>query len=266
MSNYTCVFSYVGTNFNGSAEQLGTAGVNVRTVMGCIRTVIEMVVQKPVAINLAGRTDRGVHARAQVANFSLDSTIDVGNLSKVINGRLAPEIVVHSIEEVNSEFHARFSAKARTYRYYIYNAKNPHPFYSAFSWHIYNDLNFDDMVEASKYFIGEHDFTTFCRTNPDVKHNIREVKSLDFHMVNKKDDLFEIAELETDTNSRLMCLEIQANAFCWQMVRSITGTLVDVGRGKVAPSQISEMLDMKDRNVTKQLAPPHGLTLYSIEY
>lgn len=256
----------MGTNFNGSAEQLGVVGENVRTVMGCIREVIEMVTQKPIQINLAGRTDRGVHARAQVASFKIDDDIDVSNLARVINSRLAPEIVIHSIEKTAEDFHARFSAKSRTYRYYIYNAKNPHPFYSAFSWHIYNDLNFEGMLDASKHFMGEHDFTTFCRTNPDVKHNIREVQKLDFLIVNKKDDLFEIGELESDTNSRLMCVEITANAFCWQMVRSITGTLVDVGRGKVAPDQIPVMLDAKDRNVTKQLAPAQGLTLYSIEY
>lgn len=266
MTNYKCTFSYVGTKFNGSAEQNGIPVEEARTVVGSMRDVIEMVTQKPVTLNLAGRTDRGVHARAQVASFTLDENVEYKNLARIINSRLEPEIVVHSIEPADDEFHARFSAKSRTYRYYIYNAKNPHPFYSEFSWHIYNDLNFEDMSRAAKHFVGEHDFTSFCRSNPQVKHNVREVKKLDLKIVEANNDLFEIGELELDANSRLMCLEIQANAFCWQMVRSITGMLVDIGRGKFSGDDIPEMLEAKDRNVMKQLAPPHGLTLFAIEY
>lgn len=266
MNNYKCTFSYVGTKFNGSAEQNGIPVDQARTVMGSIREVVEMVTQNPITINLAGRTDRGVHARAQVASFALGETLEYRTLARIINSRLEPEIVVHSIEPAADDFHARFSAKSRTYRYYIYNAKNPHPFYSEFSWHIYNDLKFEDMTRAAKYFVGEHDFTSFCRSNPQVKHNVREVKNLDLKIVDSKNDLFEIDELEQDANSRLMCLEIQANAFCWQMVRSITGMLVDIGRGKFNADDIPKMLEDKDRSVMKQLAPPHGLTLYSIEY
>ncbi|MFZ1820775.1 MAG: tRNA pseudouridine(38-40) synthase TruA [Acidimicrobiia bacterium] len=266
MSNYKCVFSYVGTNLHGSAEQVGIPLDVVPTVVGKMRFVIELVAQSKVDINLAGRTDKGVHARAQVANFVFPGDIDSKKMIRALNSKLSPEITVHTLEKVDPAFHARFSATARTYRYYIYNAENQHTFYSAFTWHIYNDLNLENMIEASKHFLGEHDFTTFCRTNPAVKNNIRNVQRLDFYEVNKSNDLFNIAGIQNETNSRLLCVEIKANAFCWQMVRSIVGTLVDVGRGVLSPNEIVTMLEAKDRSVTKQLAISQGLTLYEIDY
>ena len=263
MVNLKCIFSYLGTYFHGSAEQVGIPIEIVPTVVGKIREVIEMVTQSKVRINLAGRTDRGVHARAQVANFFVDESVDQSSLFRTLNARLSPQITFHSLEKVDDDFHARFSAKARTYRYYIYNGENPHPFYSDFTWHIYNNLNFKNMVLAAKHFVGEHDFTTFCRTNTDVKHNIRKVVNAELSIVDK--DLFSICDVSRK-ETRLICFEIKANAFCWQMVRSIMGTLVDVGRDKVNPDDIPAMIKAKDRSITKQLALPHGLTLFSIEY
>lgn len=254
MKNYKAVISYDGTDFHGVAEQLNGLDVGpVRTVVGELRPVIEMVAQGSPKIVVSGRTDKGVHAREQVISITFpegSGEFDPLRLAHVANKKLNPEIVIHSIEICDEDFHARFSAKARTYRYFINNSELPDFRNARYSWHVSSPLNLEEMKLAAKCFIGEQDFSSVCKKDESTPHNVREVFSAEF--------------FETDG---LLCFEISANAFCWNMVRSIVGVLVDVGLGKISATDVPKLLEAKDRTANKSsLAPPGGLTLWSIQY
>jgi len=248
--NHKVVFSYKGTNFHGLVEQPDNEVGNIRTVVGEIKKNFELVAREPISIAVAGRTDKGVHARAQVGSFTLEKEVDIERMKRTCNSRLAPEVIIESIENVDDDFHARFSAKARTYRYFIYNAENPSMMLDDFTWHVHQGLDVKAMQEAAAHFIGEKDFTSVCRSSEDVKHNVRKITR---------------AELIQKTPHELM-FQISANAFCWQMVRSIVGLLVSVGKGKISPDEIPAILDKKDREYGSHLAPAKGLTLWEVSY
>ena len=267
MKNYKAVISYVGTGFSGVAEQVTSADEKpIRTVVGELRPIIEMVCQGVPTINVSGRTDKGVHAREQVITFSFpDGSIDFDptRLAHVANKKLNPEIVIHSIEHCADDFHARFSAKARTYRYFIDIGQTPNIFLSQFSWNVYDPLDLEAMKAASKYFVGEQNFTSVSKSDESVAHNIREVFKAEFIDV----DFPELFDMPNSSRDTFLCFEISANAFCWNMVRSIVGVLVDVGRGKLDPDEIPVLLAKQDRSVNQsQLAPPNGLVLWEVAY
>ncbi len=262
MKNYKATFSYHGKYFHGVAEQTSEDLDRVPTVMGKVREVIEMVAQQNVNFAIAGRTDRGVHALHQVMSFNFPDTpemdLDISRLKHVLNQRLNPEIVFSEIVEVEEDFHARFSAKSRTYNYLINNSKNIDMFSCDFSWHIPNKLDLDAMSKAAEYFVGEKDFSSVCREDPNSKHNIREVLAARF-----ADPPSHLISLSSEG---LICFEISANAFCWQMVRSIVGVLVQVGKGKISLEYVELMLQGTDRVLGSQIAPPHGLFLVNVSY
>lgn len=282
--NYKANISYLGTGFHGVAEQITPAGEkSIRTVVGELRQIIEMVTQKKPIINVSGRTDKGVHAREQVITFGfgeIDIDFDTSRLAHVCNKRLNPAIVVHSIIEVDPQFHARFSAKSRTYRYFIDTGIIPNIFTAPYSWHISADLNFEEINTAAKHFVGEQDFTSVCRSDESVAHNVREVFGAQFievfdhhqeQIAMSPERISSICKgyrfVDELGMTQLRCFEISANAFCWNMVRSIVGVLVDVGLGKMSASDVPKLLEAKNRSANKsQLAPPGGLVLWSIRY
>ncbi|HMS24109.1 MAG TPA: tRNA pseudouridine(38-40) synthase TruA [Acidimicrobiia bacterium] len=271
MKNFRAIISYNGSKFHGVAEQVTQPGQTpVRTVVGELRAVIEMVAQASPSIVVSGRTDKGVHAREQVISFSFPEnlTIDLDRLMHVCNKRLGPEVVVHEIVEAREDFNARYNAKARTYRYFIDNSAQANLFLADYAWNVSAPLDLDAMKSAAKCFVGEQDFSSVCRADDSISHNIREVFSADFIEVDYP-EIFSMPALQGQTlqSSSLLCFEISANAFCWQMVRSIVGVLVDVGRGKISPHDITALLENKDRRTnTSQLAPAHGLTLWHVKY
>lgn len=264
MKNFRANISYDGTDFSGVAEQLNSPDEKpIRTVLGELRPLIEMVAQASVKINVSGRTDKGVHARNQVLTFCFpenpDIDLEYSRLTHVCNSKLNPEIVVQEIVQVQGDFHARFSAKSRTYRYFIYNNDLPDFTLARYSMFVQQKLDVEEMKLAAREFVGEQDFTSVCKKDESLSHNVREVFSADF--IDVEQNL--VMPIGT---SKLLCFEISANAFCWNMVRSIVGVLIQVGRGKKQASDIRELLDNKDRNHGCQIACPNGLFLWDIEY
>lgn len=237
--------AYDGTDFRGFAPQAG-----VPTVGGVLAEAIEKVVGAPVQLTCAGRTDAGVHAWGQVVTTAVPAGTDLERLDKALNGMLAPRIVIRETTLAGPGFDARRSAGWRRYRYTILNRTRPDPFLVPFAWWVRERLDMPALRLGADPFIGEHDFASFCRRGPAGSSTVRTV--LESHW--------------TDLGDGVLRYEIRARAFCWQMVRSIVGTLVDVGRGKRRPGEISEMLRARDRAVTGDLAPPHGLCLWEVGF
>ena len=242
MPTYRMDLAYDGTDFHGYARQ-----DNVRTVQGDLETALFRRTGEIKTV-VAGRTDRGVHASDQVVSFSVDEPLDVDALQRSLNRQLAPEVAVYSIVEVPNDFHARFSATGRRYRYRIWNAPVLDPLAARTAWHVTDPLDVPAMDLAVGDLVGVHDFASFCR-----RHQGRST-------------MRELREATWERSGDVVELSIAANAFCHQMVRSIVAISVEVGTGAFEPSDVREILETRDRAVAKGCAPPWGLTLTAVEY
>ncbi len=241
--------AYDGAGFSGFAAQLQP---EVRTVAGEISAALRKVLGHPVDLAVAGRTDKGVHARGQVITFDVVEGTDLALLEKSLIKMLGPKIVVSSIEEASADFHARFSATSRLYRYSVLNRLTPDPFLAPTSWWVAEPLPLDlaAMRAACDPLIGEHDFSAFCR-RPDAEADLTRRVTL--------------ANWE-DGGDGVLHLWIRANVFCHQMVRSVTSLLVDVGRGRRNVADVTQILRSRDRALAPSPAPPQGLTLWEVRY
>ena len=245
------VVSYRGSAFRGSSVSDG-----VRTVVGDIDHAMSSVLQVPVDIVLAGRTDAGVHARGQVISVDLPASTDLADLTHRLNRMCRPDISLRDPEWVSDDFHARFSARWRRYRYHVWNDRVHDPLRTDLTWHVARSLDVEAMRDASVALLGEHDFTSFCRVPdpfPDgrVPSMVRTLLAIDIDAIG---------------DEGLLRFEITGTAFCHQMVRSIVGTLVDIGLGKIEGSQLPTILASRDRASAGQVAPPHGLILWEVGY
>jgi tRNA pseudouridine38-40 synthase len=240
--------AYDGRAFHGFAPQPG----GIRTVGGLITGALERVLRLPERplITCAGRTDAGVHAWDQWAHVDVPPgvPIDTRALQRRLVKLLAPEIVVRALDIAPDEWDARRSAKQRTYRYAVLTTDTPDPFRAGFVWWRPGDLDQRAMQLASDAILGEHDFSSFCRADK-TKPNTRTVRAAEW---SQHDDVARF--------------EITADAFCQQMVRSLVGTLVDVGAGRVKAGDMLAILHAKDRAVAGAVAPPDGLTLWAVTY
>ncbi len=241
------VIAYDGTGFRGFAPQHGQP--RTRTVGGVLGTAIEKVLRHPVELVCAGRTDAGVHAQGQVVSFDAQPGIDLSRLQGALNSMLGPEIVVRSADLVDPDFDARRAALARTYVYTIVNRPVADPFLSRFAWWVSDPLDLRLLRLGADVFVGEHDFASFCRKREGAA-TTRRVTSARWH----------------DDGDGVLRFEIRARAFCWQMVRSIVGTLVEVGNGRRRPGDLLTVLRATDRAEAAQPAPPQGLCLWDVEY
>jgi tRNA pseudouridine38-40 synthase len=248
------LLAYDGTGFRGFAPNAG-----VRTVGGELRRALEEVLGAPPDLAVAGRTDAGVHARGQVVSFDLGAEVDLDPLrvQRSLLSMLAPEIVVRSLEPAPIGFHPRFSARWRMYRYVLHLGSTPDPARARTSWWLATAVDVVAMREAAGLLVGEHDFSAFCRR---PKRSAGPPPSLVREVLGAQWSLVE------DDWGEWVTFEVRARAFCHQMVRSIVGTLVDVGRGRMTASQVAEALAVGDRARAGQLAPPSGLTLWAVGY
>ncbi|MEM9517412.1 MAG: tRNA pseudouridine(38-40) synthase TruA [Actinomycetota bacterium] len=263
--NAALTVAYHGGAFRGFAEN-----PDVRTVMGELRAATERVVGAPVEFTGAGRTDAGVHAWGQVVSGQLPASTDLDRLTRSINRLCGPEIVVRRAQWVDDNFSARFSATQRAYRYDVWDAIAPHPLRAANTWFVPRigadgpprPLDLEAMNGAADHLLGEHDFSSFCR-RPDPRPGgdppslVRRVVSARWMRVDVD---------EADDGGRLVRFEVAATSFCHQMVRSIVGTLVDVGRGRIAAAAMPQIVMARDRAAAGAVAPPTGLTLWSVAY
>lgn len=247
MAKYALLIEYDGTHFRGWQKQ---ANPPIRSIEGALEKAIGFVANHPVTIIGAGRTDAGVHALNQVAHFESPSQRSFYAWTMGINSNLPDDITVKAISEVPISFHARFSAKSRTYVYYIYNS----PTRSALKRHhytwIYYSLDKEAMVESAQYLIGEHDFSAFRSSECQSKSTHRCIESI----------IIETPE------PAIVKISITANAFLHFMVRNIVGNLLKIGRGLAPPSYMEKVLLSQDRTEGAATAPPQGLYLIKVNY
>ena len=249
--------AYDGARFRGVAEN-----TDVHTVIGVVRPVLERSLGHDIEVSIAGRTDAGVHARAQVISFdvralpdgagALSPRIDGDELCRAINRNLAPTIVAQSCGPVGPEFDARFSAHWRHYRYTVLNRRIPDPFLAATAWWVGTPHDINAMRLACDPILGGHDFSSFCR---------RPKTTAEFSMTRR----VLLAEWH-DLGDDLLRFDIRANAFCQQMVRSLVGTMVDMGRGHLRAGDMTAILASGDRSRAGMVAPPEGLCLWEVGY
>lgn len=244
------VVAYDGAPFHGFAVNEG-----VRTVAGTLGEAIARVAGHPAELTCAGRTDKGVHARGQVVHVDLpEGSVELAALVRSVNKLCAPSIAVRRAELVEPTFDARFSATARRYRYLVRNAPVPDPATARHAWHVDVPLSLPAMVLACDGLIGEHDFSSFCRRpkrrDGEEASLVRRVTEAVWH----------------DDGDGQLRFEIEASSFCHQMVRSVVGTLVDVGRGRRRPGEVLGIVRARDRRFAGELAPAHGLTLWTVRY
>ena len=248
--NYKLLIQYDGTDFHGWQVQ-----ENSRTIQGELERVVSMIADKPVAVVGSGRTDAGVHAEGQVANLHLDSgKFTPEKLKFAINGNLWRDIRIMQAEKVTDEFHARFSAKRKTYIYRVVNAPVMSPFWRRFAAHESRPLHVGRMNEAARLFVGEHDWTAFASAKSDGESRVRTV--IDF-------------TVESSWESRAgMIIEfrITASGFLRYMVRSIVGTMLEVGRGEKDFDTIHTAIVTGDRDLAGKTAVAQGLTLFRVDY
>ena len=211
--------------------------------------MLPVALGEDVRLAVAGRTDAGVHARGQVASFETESLRRPDQIQAFLNGELSPEVVVTRASRAPSGFHARFSARARQYRYVIQTGDVADPFEGRFTWHRPGGLHVPSMRAAARALVGEHDFTSFCRHPGAGKPTVRNLQRVAI----------------TREGDRIR-LQFRANAFLHQMVRALVGTLVRVGDLKLGPDAIGEILAARDRARAGQLAPAQGLTLERVFY
>ncbi len=242
--NIKLVIEYDGGAYHGWQRQK-----NERTIQGEMEKVIRTMTCQPVALIGSGRTDAGVHALGQVANFHCSTTLTAEILLRGLNRLLPEDIVVHSCCIVEADFHARYDAKSKTYRYQILNQYPPRAVGRQYAWQIRQTLNLPEMRLAACCLMGEQDFKAFEGSGSPRSSTIRNVLR---------------ADLREENNC--VIFEIQATGFLKYMVRNIVGSLVEVGLGKMTSADFKAVLDSRDRQQAGLTAPPQGLFLVAVDY
>ena len=244
MKNIKLTIEYNGKDFNGWQKQ-----PNKLNIQGEIERAIKEITGEDVELIASGRTDAGVHAFAQIANFKTNSEFDVRKYPIALNSKLKQSIRIKKAEEVEERFHSRYNCKQKTYRYIINNSEYGSAIYKNLEYHIPNKLDVEAMQKAVKYFEGEHDFKAFKASGTSSKSSVRI-----------------IYKTEIRKNEEKIIIELTGNGFLYNMVRIISGTLVDVGLGKIKPEEIKEIIDSKDRTKAGKTLPPYALYLVNVEY
>lgn len=246
MQKFKCTVSYDGTNYSGFQIQQ-----NANTIQAEIEKVLQKIHKnRHIQIHASGRTDKGVHAKAQVFHFESDIQMGMYNWKKAFNTLLPKDIFIDVIEEISDSFHARLDALQKEYRYYVLNTKERDVFKRNRTHHEFGSLNLSSMQKACKLFIGTHDFTSFSSAKSTVKGT--KVRTLHEVSCKKSGDEIEFV--------------LRGNGFLYNMVRIIVGVLIDVGLGKRTLAEIEAMFAKKDREVVGVTLPPQGLFLWEVIY
>lgn len=248
--NYRLLLQYDGTDFHGWQVQEG-----LRTVQGELTRVLSMLEGSDVHVAGSGRTDAGVHAEGQVASVKMTRSFTPEKLQSAINGNLWYDLRVFNVQRVPDDFHARFSAKEKTYIYRIINAPVMSPFSARFAHLESRPLDVTLMNEVGRNFLGLHDWTAFSAAQTDTESRVRTINKL---LVESRWD--------SRASSNLIEVTISADGFLRYMVRSIVGTLIEVGRGAMLPDIVPEAIISGDRKLCGPTAPANGLTLHEVRY
>ncbi len=244
MKNIRLTIEYDGKDFNGWQKQ-----PNKLNIQGEIERAIEEITGEKVDLIASGRTDAGVHALAQMANFKTNSKLPVEKYPIALNTKLKKSIRIQKAEEVEENFHSRYHCKQKTYRYVINNSEQGSSIYRNLEYFIPNKLDVEKMQEAVKYFEGEHDFRAFKASGTSSKSSVRT-----------------IYKAKVEKQGDRIVIELTGNGFLYNMVRIIAGTLVDVGLRKIKPDEIPEIIENGERSRAGKTLPPQGLYLVKVEY
>ena len=244
MKNIKIVMEYEGTNYHGWQKQ--PEEISIQEV---VESRISEVTQEEISLIGSGRTDSGVHALAQVGNFHTKTKIPARNFKKILNSMLPEDIKVLDSKEVSRDFHARFSAEMKEYKYIIYNNRQPRPLYRNYSYHVIEEIDIAKMIEASKLFIGRKDFKSFMATDSLVDTTVRTISDIDIEVY---EDFIEITFI--------------GKSFLRHMIRIIVGTLVYVGVGKIELDEVEGIISGRDRLLAGITAPAQGLYLKKVYY
>ena len=243
--NYKLVLQYDGTKLNGWQKQ----GNTDNTIQGKLEAILEKMYGEYVEIHGSGRTDAGVHALGQVANFHASEQFSTEEIQNTLNEYLSKDIRVLDVETVDERFHARLTAKGKTYEYRIDNGKIANVFQRKYTMREENPLDLTAMKNAAAYLLGTHDFKTFCANKKMKKSTVRTITAV-----------------EIKENDGIVSIRYTGNGFLYNMVRILTGTLIEVGRGKRAPEDVKEIINAQDRGAAGFTAPAQGLFLVEVDY
>jgi tRNA pseudouridine38-40 synthase len=260
MRNVRIHIAYDGTDFYGWQRQKQQS-----TIQGCLEAALEKLLGTKVALTGSGRTDAGVHASGQVANFKTTSSIPAKNLQRALNDLLPATVKVTQAEEVSLSFHARFCVRAKTYRYRILQAPVCVPFVSRFVYHYPYSLDRQRMARAAQYLHGEHDFTSFAAVARRIPAAGRAAGEACGAHKSAIRNVFR-SRLLWRPRTSILVYEVSGNGFLRHMVRNIVGTLIEAGRGRIAPQEIPQILEARDRSLAGPTAPACGLSLVKVEY
>lgn len=244
MRNVKLVIEYKGTNYAGFQKQ-----PDQLTIQDVLEKILSQMLQEKVTLTGAGRTDAGVHAKGQTANFFTASEMECGRIKRSANSLLPEDIAIKEVLNVSETFNARRDAVSREYKYLVLNKDYPSPFWNDISYFYHRVLNVEAMSKAANVLEGTHDFSSFCVAVSAPEQSTRNMHKI---VVQKKEDLIHF--------------DFQANAFLHNMVRIIVGTLIQVGAGERHPQQLVEILEARDRTKAGPTAPAHGLTLMKVNY
>ena len=242
--NIKILVEYDGTRYCGWQVQ-----PNCESIQEVLERAISTFLGTPTRIIGSGRTDAGVHAIGQVANFFVDKEYDGFRILRGLNALTPADITIKQVEFVADSFDARRDGRSRVYEYHILNRRTPSPFYLNRAWHLHEDLDRKAMLAAIPCMLGEHDFSSFRAAGCEAAHAVRKAY-----------------ETSLEERGELLVYTIEATAFLRHMVRNIVGTLVEVGRGLRTPGSFSDLLDARDRTQAGPTAPPHGLYLVEVKY
>jgi tRNA pseudouridine38-40 synthase len=245
MKNIKLVIAYDGTNYHGWQVQK-----DKRTIQGTIELQLKKITGENIRVIGSGRTDAGVHALNQVANFRTNSELTPLQIKKALNSLLPEDIYIKSAEYVPLEFHARYMAKSKIYEYRILNRPEPDIFTRKYHWHVIPKLDIELMKKALSLLKGTHDFSSFMSAGSSVKNPVRTIFKIDLYK--DADDLLRIV--------------VEANGFLRHMVRNIVGTVVQLGYGKISLEEFKDIFAARDRTVAGKKAPARGLFLVKVIY
>ena len=236
--------AYDGTDFHGWQVQ-----PQLRTIQGELETALQKLFNHDLTVTGSGRTDAGVHAHGQVANVETIRAMDTDAVLRGVNALLPIEIRVHSVEEVSEDFHARRSARSKTYEYHVWRNSIVSPFQCRYVYAFRYPLDADAMDKGAEYFVGTHDFTSFCAAATEVEDRTRTIFEASWHRSKDR-----------------WVFRIRGNGFLQYMVRTITGTLLEVGQGRRQPEDVLQIFEALDRRSAGPSLPAHGLHLIEVEY
>lgn len=239
---YKCIVSYDGTNFHGFQVQ-----DNLRTVQEEIEKVLKVITKTDTRIYPAGRTDTGVHGIGQVFHFDTEIVMKEWNMKNAINSRLPRDIYIKDVEYVSEDFHSRFTKHTKEY-HYIIDLNEYDPLLGNYRYFYRHKLDVDKMIEASKVFVGEHDFASFTK-NHKMENTVRTIYSIDYEFKDK-----------------VLTLKFKGNGFLHNMIRIIVAMLIEVGNNRMEIERLKEIMELKNRKLAPKTAPANGLYLYEIRY